>query len=125
QRKSPLALARYQLRCDRSHRSKWEGPPVDSPPQDRRVAGRICLPQRHHVLHGARRCVCVALWVAESGNCELGGRKTSAPRSIDSRMNLSYFARRCILYIMRRTQLYLEEDLWTTLHAKALLEGAT
>lgn len=26
---------------------------------------------------------------------------------------------------MRRTQLYLEDDLWTTLHAKALLEGAT
>lgn len=26
---------------------------------------------------------------------------------------------------MRRTQLYLEEDLWTALHAKALLEGAT
>jgi hypothetical protein len=26
---------------------------------------------------------------------------------------------------MRRTQLYLEDDLWTALHAKALLEGAT
>jgi hypothetical protein len=26
---------------------------------------------------------------------------------------------------MRRTQLYLEDDLWATLHAKALLEGAT
>ena len=26
---------------------------------------------------------------------------------------------------MRRTQLYLEDDLWMTLHAKALLEGAT
>jgi hypothetical protein len=26
---------------------------------------------------------------------------------------------------MRRTQLYLDEDLWTALHAKALLEGAT
>jgi hypothetical protein len=26
---------------------------------------------------------------------------------------------------MRRTQLYLEDDLWTTLHARALLEGAT
>jgi len=30
-----------------------------------------------------------------------------------------------MLYIMRRTQLYLDEDLWTALHAKALLEGAT
>jgi hypothetical protein len=30
-----------------------------------------------------------------------------------------------MLYIMRRTQLYLEDDLWTTLHAKALLEGST
>ena len=26
---------------------------------------------------------------------------------------------------MRRTQLYLEEELWAALHAKALLEGAT
>jgi len=26
---------------------------------------------------------------------------------------------------MRRTQLYLEDDLWMALHAKALLEGAT
>ena len=26
---------------------------------------------------------------------------------------------------MRRTQLYLEDDLWSTLHAKARLEGAT
>lgn len=30
-----------------------------------------------------------------------------------------------MLYIMRRTQLYLDDDLWTALHAKALLEGAT
>ena len=33
--------------------------------------------------------------------------------------------RRCILYIVRRTQLYLEDDLWAALHAKALLEGST
>jgi hypothetical protein len=26
---------------------------------------------------------------------------------------------------MRRTQLYLEDDVWAALHAKALLEGAT
>jgi hypothetical protein len=26
---------------------------------------------------------------------------------------------------MRRTQLYLDEELWSALHAKALLEGAT
>jgi len=26
---------------------------------------------------------------------------------------------------VRRTQLYLDDDLWKTLHAKALLEGAT
>lgn len=26
---------------------------------------------------------------------------------------------------MRRTQLYLEDDLWAALHSKALLEGAT
>ena len=30
-----------------------------------------------------------------------------------------------MLYIMRRTQLYLEDDLWAALHSKALLEGAT
>jgi hypothetical protein len=30
-----------------------------------------------------------------------------------------------MLYIMRRTQLYLEDDLWATLHATALLQGAT
>jgi ribbon-helix-helix CopG family protein len=30
-----------------------------------------------------------------------------------------------MLYIMRRTQLYLEDDLWAALHAKARLEGAT
>jgi len=30
-----------------------------------------------------------------------------------------------MLYIMRRTQLYLEDDLWAALHAKALLEGVT
>ncbi len=28
-----------------------------------------------------------------------------------------------MLYIMHRTQLYLEEDLWTTLQARARLEG--
>lgn len=33
--------------------------------------------------------------------------------------------KRCILYIVRRTQLYLEDDLWAALHSKALLEGAT
>jgi hypothetical protein len=32
---------------------------------------------------------------------------------------------RCIIYTMRRTQLYLDEELWAALHAKALLEGAT
>jgi hypothetical protein len=30
-----------------------------------------------------------------------------------------------MLYIMRRTQLYLDEELWTALHARALVEGAT
>ena len=30
-----------------------------------------------------------------------------------------------MLYIMRRTQLYLEDDLWAALHAKALIEKAT
>lgn len=30
-----------------------------------------------------------------------------------------------MLYIMRRTQLYLEDDLWEALHAKAAREGAT
>jgi hypothetical protein len=30
-----------------------------------------------------------------------------------------------MLYIMRRTQLYLDEQLWETLHAKAILEGTS
>lgn len=30
-----------------------------------------------------------------------------------------------MLYIMRRTQLYLEDDLWAALHAKARLDGST
>jgi predicted DNA-binding ribbon-helix-helix protein len=30
-----------------------------------------------------------------------------------------------MLYIMRRTQLYLDEDLWATLHAHARREGTT
>lgn len=30
-----------------------------------------------------------------------------------------------MIYIVRRTQLYLEDDLWAALHAKALLEGST
>jgi len=30
-----------------------------------------------------------------------------------------------MLYIVRRTQLYLDDELWATLHAKALIEGAT
>jgi hypothetical protein len=32
---------------------------------------------------------------------------------------------RCILYIVRRTQLYLEENLWKTLHSEARREGTT
>jgi len=30
-----------------------------------------------------------------------------------------------MIYIVRRTQLYLEDEVWAALHAKALLEGAT
>jgi hypothetical protein len=30
-----------------------------------------------------------------------------------------------MIYIMRRTQLYLEEDLWAALHATALLQKVT
>ena len=30
-----------------------------------------------------------------------------------------------MLYIMRRTQLYLDDDLWAALHTRALLENAT
>ena len=33
--------------------------------------------------------------------------------------------RRCILYIMRRTQLYLDEELWGTLHARARRQQTT
>jgi hypothetical protein len=30
-----------------------------------------------------------------------------------------------MLYIVKRTQLYLNEDLWQALHAEALLQGST
>jgi len=33
--------------------------------------------------------------------------------------------KRCILYIVRRTQLYLDEDLWNTLHIEARKSGET
>jgi hypothetical protein len=32
---------------------------------------------------------------------------------------------RCIIYIVRRTQLYLDEDLWSALHARARRENTT
>ena len=32
---------------------------------------------------------------------------------------------RCILYTMRRTQLYLDDQLWNVLHARALSTGTT
>jgi hypothetical protein len=32
---------------------------------------------------------------------------------------------RCTIYIMKRTQLYLDDDLWTTLHNKAQREKTT
>lgn len=32
---------------------------------------------------------------------------------------------RCILYIVKRTQLYLEDDLWQALHARARSEHTT
>jgi hypothetical protein len=30
-----------------------------------------------------------------------------------------------MLYIMKRTQLYLDDDLWAALHAKAILDGTS
>jgi len=33
--------------------------------------------------------------------------------------------KRCIIYIMRRTQLYLDEDLWTALHSRARSQKTT
>jgi Arc/MetJ family transcription regulator len=32
---------------------------------------------------------------------------------------------RCMIYIMRRTQIYLDDDLWTALHARAKSEHTT
>lgn len=32
---------------------------------------------------------------------------------------------RCIIYIVKRTQLYLDDDLWQALHARAQAEGTT
>lgn len=34
-------------------------------------------------------------------------------------------ATRCILYIVRRTQLYLDQELWNALHAEARRNGTT
>src|SRR5687768_446407 len=34
-------------------------------------------------------------------------------------------ARRCIIYIVRRTQLYLDDDLWENLHKRAKSSGST
>jgi len=33
--------------------------------------------------------------------------------------------RRCIIYTMRRTQMYLDDDLWSALHARARSQGTT
>ncbi len=45
-------------------------------------------------------------------------RSVSAYRFRDGRS-------RCILYIVKRTQLYLDDDLWTALHARARSQGTT
>ncbi len=38
---------------------------------------------------------------------------------------MSWARSRCTIYIMRRTQLYLDDDLWNTLHAHATRTGTT
>lgn len=40
-------------------------------------------------------------------------------------MFASRFLWRCIIYIMRRTQLYLDEQLWGALHARARRENTS
>ncbi len=35
------------------------------------------------------------------------------------------FHQRCIMYMMRRTQLYLDDQLWNALHARALSQKTT
>src|SRR5215471_6681379 len=57
------------------------------------------------------------------------GTETIRPRRSSLRPGLSRNAapsrphqRRCIIYIMRRTQLYLDDQLWGALHARAQSE---
>ena len=82
-----------------------------------------------HLLHRTRRRVRVAVCAAEPGNCCLDFKKTGGPLGfsffVEKTIVLTDKLKRCILYIVRRTQLYLEDDLWAALHSKALLEGAT
>ena len=73
-------LARHQLRRDRGDRSVRKSPPVDSPPPDRRAARGIRLSQRHHVLHGARGRVCVAMCSTQPWHGRLGRKRADARR---------------------------------------------
>ena len=50
------------------------------------------------------------------------GRKSAFPGTA---MRNPRNAWRCITYIVRRTQLYLDEDLWGTLHERARSQGTT
>lgn len=53
-------------------------------------------------------------------------RAIPSSRLFQSRARLLYeCGDRCMLYIMRRTQLYLDEDLWGALHARARSERTT
>lgn len=48
----------------------------------------------------------------------------SAKHRFSAKANSAH-RRRCILYIVRRTQLYLDEDLWRLLHVRARKEKTT
>lgn len=48
-----------------------------------------------------------------------------AAGSVANSEGQSELCRRCILYIMRRTQLYLDDDLWSALHARAQSLGTS
>ncbi len=77
----------------------------------------IDLPERFPGLFGVRRIIRGSISLKRSAAKR--GRARVRPKACCPRQW------RCIIYIVRRTQLYLDEDLWTTLHARARSQQTT
>ena len=75
-RKPPLDSARHQQRRHRGHRPLRPRAPEHSPPPGRCAARRVRLPQRHHLLHRARRRLRVVLCHTFNRRCRLVGEQT-------------------------------------------------